>query len=356
MFDPIIDQSAESWSVSLGQWHGVDVRLHIHFPLLALIVFFFASQSPHVSYRIATMGLLILLGSVLFHELVRLLVAHRLGGRMETVILGPTGGWALPVLPADPPALLVTALLGPLTHLALLVVAACGLVLSGEQQMLGLLNPLAPTLLLDGPPAVLAVQLVVWINGLLLLVNLLPIDPLDGANILRGLLWPNVGRAAVSGVVCRFALACAALSGGLAVYFHQVLLNNSLPAWFPLGLLTILLAWGANRENRKRRNDLGLAIDQFDSDDELWLSADWLDDDTGASEDREAVLVEHLQDKQQEVLDRKRREQEASEDARVDAILARLNQCSLDDLSDEDRTILKRASRRYRRRFGKTDC
>ena len=97
----MVDHGAESWSVSLGHWRGIEVRLHIHFPLLALVVFFFAYQSPVVSYRIATMGLLVLLGSVALHELIRLLVAHRLGGQMDVAILGPTGGWTSPHLPVD---------------------------------------------------------------------------------------------------------------------------------------------------------------------------------------------------------------------------------------------------------------
>jgi len=62
------------------------------------------------------------------------------------------------------------------------------------------------------------------------------------------------------------------------------------------------------------------------------------------------VLVEHLQDKQQEVIDRKRREREANEDARVDVILMRLRKTSFEQLSEEDRATLKRASRRYRER------
>jgi hypothetical protein len=116
------------------------------------------------------------------------------------------------------------------------------------------------------------------------------------------------------------------------------------PNWFPLALAALFLLYGGSRTTHERRYDVGLAIDELDSDDEQWLNAEWDDDE------REAVLVEHLQDKQQETLDRKRREREAHEDARVDAILERLQSVSFDQLSDEDRAVLKRASRRYRRR------
>lgn len=340
----MVDRVASNWSVSLGRWQNINVRLHILFPLFALGVAYLAERSPQISLPVAAIGLAILLGSVVLQELGRLIVVHRLGGRLDVILLAPTGGWATAQLPADPPAHLAMALLGPMVHLVLLVAAGCGLALAGEQHVLGLLNPFAPNLQLAGPQPLLSVQLVVWINWLLLLVNLLPVEPLSGAALLRGLLWPIVGRASVSVVTSRVALAGAILAAAMALLFQQTMLSDTMPAWLPLGLLAIVLAWEAGRNADRRQYDLGLTIDEFDSDDELWPLAEWLE------EDREAVLVEHMQDKQQEVLDRKRRRQEASEDARVDAILAQLHRCTFDELSEADRTILKRASRRYRRR------
>jgi hypothetical protein len=67
------------------------------------------------------------------------------------------------------------------------------------------------------------------------------------------------------------------------------------------------------------------------------------------------VVVEPLHEKQQETLDRKRREREDQEDAEVDHILMRLQEVTLAGLSEEERAVLKRASRRYRQRLGKND-
>jgi hypothetical protein len=94
---------------------------------------------------------------------------------------------------------------------------------------------------------------------------------------------------------------------------------------------------------------LGVDIDHWESDDEQWLNAELVDDD------RAAVLVEHLHQKQQDALDRKRREREDREDARVDDILARMHDVGFDQLSDEEQAILKRASRRYRQRQQRTE-
>ena len=127
----------------------------------------------------ALIAICVLLLSVLTHELVRMVIADRVGGRTNLIVLGPIGGWAQPHLPADPPAHLVTALSGPLTYLALLVSAGCALAAAGEDQILQLVQPVRAAVY--SPPTVsslhLAAQYAVWINACLLLANLLPISP-----------------------------------------------------------------------------------------------------------------------------------------------------------------------------------
>ena len=71
--------------------------------------------------------------------------------------------------------------------------------------------------------------------------------------------------------------------------------------------------------------------------------------------ERAAVLVEQMHEKQQDTLDRKRREREDREDARVDDILARMADVGFDQLSEEEQAVLKRASRRYRQRLRQSE-
>jgi hypothetical protein len=253
-------------------------------------------------------------------------------------------------LPSDPPAHLVTALSGPLTYLALLVAAGCGLALAGEHNLLQLLKPFAPVMEGGASTIYFAAQMTVWINACLLLINVLPIQPCDGAEVLRGILWPLVGRASAAAAVAHVAYGAAAMTAVLAMVVHRQMVNQFVPAWFPLTALTVLLVYGGNRASRQRQYDVGLAIDELESDDEQWLNAEWIDDD-----DRAVVLVEQLHEKQQETLDRKRREREDREDARVDDILARMAEVGFEQLSDEEQAVLKRASRRYRQRLRHTE-
>jgi Zn-dependent protease len=295
------------------------------------------------------LGLGILLASVVLHEVARAIVARRVGGRTNLIVLSPIGGWTPPHLPADPPAHLVTAIVGPLTYLAIIVSAACGLALASEDNLLPLFSLFSPWFGSSEISWSFAAQLTVWINTWLLAINLLPIQPCDGAEVLRGLLWPLVGRASASAAAAHIAYGAALTTAVMAAVLHEQMLNGVLPTWLPLAVLSVLLLYGGNRASRQRHYDLGLDIDQWESDDEQWLNPECIEDD------RAAVLVEHLQQKQQEALDRKRREREDREDARVDDILARLQEIGFEQLSDEEQAILKRASRRYRQRQQRAD-
>lgn len=342
----------------LGRWRGVEMRIHLHLPLVALAALLIASYNndrlltnessrlPLGSVNSAFLAIGILTGSVLLHEIVRAAIAQRVGGRTSLIVLGPIGGWAQPQLPSDPPAHLVTAVSGPLTYLALLVTAGCGLAIAGDRDILQLLNPFAPQFTEGASALRFVAQMTVWINACLLLANLLPIQPSDGAEVLRGLLWPLVGRASAAAALAHIAYGAAAMTAIVAAFVHQRMVNDFLPAWFPLATVSVLLLYGGNRAARQRQYDVGLAIDELESDDEQWLNAEWIEED-----ERAAVLVEQLHEKQQETLDRKRREREDREDARVDDILARMAEVGFDQLSEEEQAVLKRASRRYRQRL-----
>ncbi len=343
------------WSFGIGRIRGVEIRIHILLPLLALIALYWV-QAGTLDQRAALLGLAILTGSVALHELIRVITVARLGGHTSEFVLAPIGGCSRIHLTADPPAHLVAALVGPMTFLGLMIASACGLALGGDRLVHHLLFATAPPIdfVRIGPTsgsAQLVGQLIVWLNWILLLVSLLPIDPSAGAELLRGVLWPIVGRNTAISATSHIALGSAILAALLAILLipYESPQDELVRVWLPLAVVSCVLLYGGMRNAQGQRYDHGLAIDEFDSDDEEWLMAEWIDDD------REAVLVEHLPDKQQEALDRKRREQEATEDARVDAILLRLHNTTFEQLSEEDRSILKRASRRYRDRQNTSD-
>jgi Zn-dependent protease len=340
----------QRWSLSLGRRFGVAIYVHIFFLLAALLAVAFTLPEPDLLGAALTM-VAVLFVSVALHELGHALAAIRVGGKVDAIVLGPVGGLMSPRVPDEPEIHVFVALAGPIVHLVIAVAAAIALAVAGDRQLLGLLNPLAtPTDLVEpGSMWLVTAKLTLWLNWILMLLNLLPAYPFDGGPVLRAILWPALGRRSARIVTARVAMVLAALIcfAGLLTIWSD--LPTRVPMWIPLVILGVFLFFSA-------RQDLN-AADPQDRDDKLagyQLNSDGLDllDIMWSSDDEEeAVLVEHQQREPQIAGSGT----EESEEARVDAILARLHDSSMDKLSPEEVAILQRASQRYRRRRGASD-
>lgn len=342
--------SVQRWSLSLGRWWGVAVYLHVFFVLSALLALAFTLPEPDL-LGTGLLMVAILLASVTLHEVGHALAALRVGGKVDAVVLGPVGGLISPRVPDEPEIHLFVALAGPIVHLMLAVLAAIVLAAAGNAQLLGLLNPFATpqNLVEPGGTAIIAAKLTLWLNWILMLLNLLPAYPFDGGPILRAMLWPALGRRTARIVTARVAIGVAFLLCLASLVTVAGELQTHIPLWIPLLTLGLFLFFSA-------RQDLAAAAapDWNDEPAGYQLSSDGLDllDVMWSSDDEdEGVLVEH----QQRPAEQNRRDQEAIEDARVDDILARLHDSNWESLSPEEIAVLQRASQRYRRRHRSAD-
>src|SRR5437762_1921858 len=105
---------SSSWSLQIGRWRGVPIRVHAIFFAVAVLALFLSISRP--GQEAAGYGLLsiaVLLASVLVHELGHCLAAARAGVHPEQIVLGPLGGLMPTHLPREPQAELITALAGP---------------------------------------------------------------------------------------------------------------------------------------------------------------------------------------------------------------------------------------------------
>jgi uncharacterized protein (TIGR03067 family) len=184
------DARIQGGSIRLFRVAGIDVFLHWSW-------FFFAflrlqSTGSDDPYDFAHYGsqlwyvleYLALFGFVLLHEFGHVLACRSAGGIANRIILWPLGGIAFVDPPPRPGALLWSIAAGPLVNVLLLTPTigfwiVCGA--AGCQETAPDLYRFAAAL--------------AWINGYLLLFNLLPIYPLDGGKILQALLWFVMGRA-----------------------------------------------------------------------------------------------------------------------------------------------------------------
>jgi hypothetical protein len=214
----------------------------------------------------------------------------------------------------------------------------------------GLLHPLAPAALIEGPPTLVALKLTVWINWLLGWVNLLPAFPFDGGTVLRAVLRPLLGSRTATIYVFRFALTLAVGLAVVAWFVRDAYVEAAIPAWLPLALLAVFLLVSAQRDallvsRRVPEGALRVAESISDSDPLLFEEVDAEEEG-----EEEGILIESWRQKIREETD-SRQDQEDLEEARLDDVLARLHGKRFDQLSYEDRQLLQRASARYRSRL-----
>lgn len=197
-------------------WMPFPVRIHYSWVLTASVVsalfavLYFRGDSGVSAPGAAVMGVLtsvLLLASVLIHELAHALVAIRAGLKVSGITLRVLGGaTVMDGHAGGAGAELKIALAGPVATLLL----ALGFLAAGQ------LGSTVPS-----PIAAVATNLAL-INGLLLVFNLIPAVPLDGGRILRAALWavwnrPIAATRAVAATGGAFGLLMVLL-GVLALF------------------------------------------------------------------------------------------------------------------------------------------
>jgi Zn-dependent protease len=336
-----------SWSINLGRWYGVALRLHAFFLLFALFTLYLAAQSPApgaLGYAGLSLGILLL--SVLLHEIGHTWAALHVGGAADQIVLGPLGGLAWPQVPHEPQCERLTAAAGPLVN-AVVCLLVAPLLWGAGVNVAGLFNPLAPVEVVTGTSGlIIGLKLTFWINWVLLLVNLLPAFPLDGARIVRSLLWPTFDfRAAVQILTIGARLLALGLVVAAVLVRHETA-SGLVPAWLPLVLLAMVVYFSAQQEAQR--------VEEQELDDAL-VGYDFSQGYTTL--ERHVEPPEPTPGPLRRRLDRWRRSRqlrqqllEQQEERQVDEILVRLHASGLGGLTAKERALLERVSARLRNR------
>ncbi|MEV4331805.1 site-2 protease family protein [Streptomyces sp. NPDC049597] len=196
-------------SVRIGRVLGVPLRIHWTVPLLVVLFgYSLATQTlpvwtpdqTNATYTVAGLvGALLLIGSLLAHEVAHAVIARAKDIPVQDVTLWALGGMTRMGKPRTAGGAFLVAVGGPLTSL---VVGAAAL---GAGVGLDALFAWAV------PAAVL--MWLAWVNFLLGVFNLLPAAPLDGGRVVQSVIWWRTGdrdrgerAAARSGQVLGFLL------------------------------------------------------------------------------------------------------------------------------------------------------
>lgn len=197
-----------TWSVTVGRFLNITVRVHAIFLLFIVIEVIRAARAKATladpfshGFWPVVLAMICLFGIVLLHEFGHCLACRKVGGQADEILMWPLGGLAFCRPPNNWRAHLATAVGGPMVNVVLCVTAGTMLVLiTGGRWGLAIPNPFKLDAGLIQPEIARswAHMTLFWINALslvLLLFNLLPIFPLDGGRIVQAALWPRFGYA-----------------------------------------------------------------------------------------------------------------------------------------------------------------
>ncbi len=288
----------------------------------------------------------VLLTSVLLHELGHVVAARLTGGLATEIHLSPVGGLA-PVQPGrGTVAQLLTASAGPFVNL-LLCIVSLSLRYAPETLWDIVRNPLVLPISSISPDKFFhdLGLLVFALNWLMLLVNLLPIMPLDGGQIVRALLATRihpelVGRAVVHfGLAASFLLMLVGLVGDLSVI-----------VFLGAALLVINLVQLFDEQTSDEMDDSFLGYDFSEGYTSLERSA------PSPARPREARQSLLRRWREQRRLRREQEERRQREDAerQLDGLLAKVHEHGMASLTSVEQRLLKQVSDLLRERGKRT--
>ncbi len=230
------------WSYKVATVRGIDIRVHITFPLIILYALYVGSQSFAQAWQGALFGALsmcLLFICVVLHELAHSLQAIALGIQVRDITLLPIGGISqLAASPERPKDELRIAIAGPALSLALAVLLFGGVLVGLRLRWIHSLPHLLRSI--ETPSWIGLLVYLMVANLVLGLFNLIPAFPMDGGRVLRSLLsfWLGPMRAVrIASVIGRVLAIAMGIAG--------VLIGSVM-----LALVALFVYTGASLENR----------------------------------------------------------------------------------------------------------
>lgn len=200
-------------SIKLLTVRGIDIRMHITFPLIlvwAAIQFGFLTGGGLAGALFGVVVVLILFVIVTLHELGHSIAAQNYGVPVQQIVLLPIGGVAqLSRIPENPIQEFVIAIAGPAVNFILAILLWIVAI------VLNISITLSPAILIDIQRVTFpAVFTYVFISNLFLgIFNLLPAFPMDGGRVLRALLATRLEYTQATAIATTVGRAMAWLFG-----------------------------------------------------------------------------------------------------------------------------------------------
>lgn len=238
-------------SYRLGRFFDIDVRVHITFFLLPLLMAFsaFGRRGSLTAAAVSIAFLFITFAIVVMHEYGHALTARRFGIRTKSITLYPIGGVAmLESLPKKPWQQILVAIAGPAVNFVLAGAIAVAMSMLGYD-VTG--DALESTSL---GASVLGALL--QLNIVLGLFNLLPALPMDGGRVLNAALAMKMGPLRATQIASRVAKVVALLMGAYALFGRD-------EANFMLAFIAMFVWSASNAERRAAEQQARMSGEGF---------------------------------------------------------------------------------------------
>jgi stage IV sporulation protein FB len=359
MSDPV------SWSLPLGRLFGINIRVHVLFPLVAVALILragFTKDAPPGVWLDATMLVILLFVIVLLHEFGHCFGARWMDGDAQNILIWPLGGLAFVEVPRTARANFVATAAGPFVNLLICVFVGLAFCSMTDFKVQPPWNPLpvsdwgwspyrdrAGELLLydwswhpvpETRMAVILLARTFWLSLVLFVLNVfLPAFPLDGGRMFQCALWPRLGFQ----TSLQWALF-AGLITGIIVAIGSLALNEVM-----LFFLAIFVFWCCRQQMIAMETSGEDAVFGYDFS-QGYTSLERDEEEPRRPPRRRPNMLQRW--RQNRLARKVQREEEVRqiEEQRMDALLEKVQQQGLQALTEEESRFLKRVSDKYRNR------
>lgn len=236
-----------AWSLPLGRWFGVHLRIHYFFLLLLIFCILSTNLSGIASWRGVFLWFL-LFGAVLGREAARALTAAYHGLTVRSILLLPIGGlfsYSSPEMAeraTEGSTQWALTIAGPFSNLGFAALVTALIEGATSQVRLAALPIVTPAHLMRST---------VWLNVALAVINFIPAYPLDAGRLMRSSFSRTRGVAQATRAASGLGqmLGIGAVVAGLALLaIPNTHLASSLSPWFIMGGFFVFI--GAQLEDQ----------------------------------------------------------------------------------------------------------
>jgi stage IV sporulation protein FB len=321
-------------SVPLGTWFGIRVRMHASMIIVIAFTLLFAETRGGLGAKNAITSMTILFLSVLLHEFGHCFGARIMGGEAREILMWPLGGLAFTEPPHRPWPSFVTTAAGPLVNVSICVITGVAIAVLNRSPAAIPWFPLREGLRSYVPHdwTTYYIWWVFLVNYALLAFNLLLVFyPFDGGRMVQELLWFKFGYYKSM----RFATVVGMIGASFVAAF-------GLATW---SLMLVLIAvFGFMTCYRQRQ-----ALQEVGPED--WQdSPDYSASVFGGGGSSTRTRRQSRFSRWSAARAKKRAREEASEQEKIDHILAKVSAHGMHSLTWLEKRALHKATERQRKR------